>query len=79
MTNQLAQLGYDVVAPSNSTNQNISVTEIYYSPGYQQQADQLAGVLQVSASSIRPVSFSAPIPAVQPSDLNVVLGTDKAG
>ncbi len=78
VTDQLAQLGYDVVAPSNSTNQSISVTEIYYLPSYQQKADQLAGALNLSASSVRPMSFSAPIPNIQPSDLNVVLGTDKA-
>ncbi len=79
VTNQLAQLGYDVVAAANATTQNITVTDIYYSPGYQPQADHLALVLGLGATSVKQISFSAPIPAVQPSDLNIVLGTDKAG
>ncbi len=78
MTNQLAQDGYDVVAPTNASIQDASVTSIYYSPGYLKQADQLAVVIGLGTSSVKPLSFSTPIPPVQPSDLNIVLGTDKA-
>ncbi|MDA8270784.1 MAG: LytR C-terminal domain-containing protein [Actinomycetota bacterium] len=79
VTNQLAQLGYNVVAAANANTQNITTTEIYYSPGYTSQADRLAVALGLGVSSVKPISFATPIPAVQPSDLNVVLGTDKAG
>lgn len=78
LTNQLAQSGYDVVAPTNASTQNISLTTIYYSPGYSKAAYQMGLVLGLGTSAIKPLSFAAPIPAVQPSDLNVVLGTDKA-
>lgn len=78
VTNQLAQLGYDVVAPSDASTQNISTTSIYYSPGFQNQAVQLASAIGLGSSAIKPLSYSAPIPTVQPSDLNVVLGADKA-
>lgn len=78
MTNQLAQDGYDVVAPTNASIQDATVTIIYYSPGYLKQADQVAVVIGLGASSVKPLSFSTPIPPVQPSDLNIVLGTDKA-
>lgn len=78
ITNQLAQDGYDVVAPTNASIQDATVTTIYYSPGYLQQADKLAVVFGLGASSVKPLSFSTPIPPVQPSDLNIVLGTDKA-
>lgn len=77
-TSQLAKIGYDVVAASNATTQNLSKTSVYYSPGYESQAAKLAAAIGLAASSIKPVSFSTPIPNVQPSDLNVVLGTDKA-
>ena len=79
LTNQLASEGYDVVAAANATTQNITVTFVYYSPGYQSQAGKLAATLGLGLSSVKPVSFSMPTPSVQPSDLNVVLGTDKAG
>lgn len=78
ITNRLAQVGYDVVAPTNSTVQNETHTVIYYSPGYHNQAGQVALVLGVSASNVRSFSYSAPIPSIKPSDLNIVLGTDKA-
>lgn len=78
VTNELARDNYNVVAPANATTQNVTTTVIYYSPGYVSQADRLAVVLGLSTTSVKPYSYSAPLPSVQPSDLNVVLGTDKA-
>ncbi|NNN11519.1 MAG: LytR C-terminal domain-containing protein, partial [Acidimicrobiaceae bacterium] len=60
LTNQLAQFGYDVVAPSNASTQNITITDIYYSPGYQTQADKMATAIGLGASSVKALSFSAP-------------------
>lgn len=79
LTNQLGKLGYDIASATNATTQNISTTVIYFSPGYQSQAVKLATAIGLASSAIKQFSFAAPIPAVQPSDLNVVLGTDKAG
>lgn len=78
LTNQLAHSGYDVVSPADASAQNIATTSIYYSPGFQKQAVQLAGVIGLGSTAVKPLSYSAPIPVVQPSDLNVVLGADKA-
>lgn len=77
-TNVLAQAGYDVVAPTDASVHNVKVTEIYYSPGYQSQASQLCAVLGISTASEKPISYASPLPSIQPSDLNVVLGSDKA-
>jgi LytR cell envelope-related transcriptional attenuator len=75
---QLTSLGFrEGVVANDTTNQNRRRTEIYYEPGYREQAQAVAACLEVSVTRARPMNANARV-AGDRAEIVVFIGTDKA-
>lgn len=76
-TQLLSTLGWDTLPPVNAAN-HVAATIIYFNPGFRWAAQEIAGSLKVSASSIQPLNGLAPVAGANADDVIVVLGPDVA-
>lgn len=65
------------VITNDTTNQQRPLTEIYYEPGYREQAQTAAGCLEVGLNRIHPMNANARV-AGDRADIVVFMGADKA-
>ncbi len=79
ITSKLQAMGFNVVVPIDATVSDLSTTTIYYYTGFSVAGQGVAEILGLPASAAKPLTASAPLPDIYPSDVNVVLGTDVAG
>jgi hypothetical protein len=74
-TDQLQVLNWDVLAPINGPK--VAATVIFYRPGFQWAAQQIATSLHVPASAVQPWTATSAVPHVaQGVDVAVILGPD---
>lgn len=79
ITQKLQSLDFNVVVPINATVSNLTKTTVYYYAGFQVAGQAIAEILGLPASAAKPLTSTAPLPNIYPSDVNVVLGADIAG
>lgn len=78
LATQLKGDGWNMLAPVNATA-NVSATSVYYAAGFQPSADTIAGLLRLTATSVKPISTAVPVSSLTGADVIVVLGPDTAG
>ena len=73
-TSILAEVGYDMLGPKNSSKQ-LEVSTVYYVDGYAADAEVIAALLNIPIENTAPMP---PDPGVSPGSANVivVLGAD---
>ena len=76
-TDALEALGYVTADPTN-TEQKVTATVVYYTVGFQAEAEALAESLGVEPTAVQPLPTPAPVPDLQLSQLVVVVGPDIA-
>ena len=77
-TDALEALGY-VTADPTTTPEKVTATVVYYTVGYQAEAEALAEALGVDPASVQTLPTPAPVPDLQLSQILVVIGPDLAG
>jgi hypothetical protein len=70
--------GWTTQTPTNTTTP-VSASGVYYASGDQAQADTVADVLGLPASSVGPLSTAVPVPGTTGVGVVVVVGADLAG
>ena len=75
-SNALEALGYVTADPTNA--ENVPNTVVYYTPGFQAEAEELAAQIGVDPASVAALPTPAPVPDMQLANILVVLGPDTA-
>jgi hypothetical protein len=75
-TQQLMTFGWDTLPEVNGPT--TAKTIIYFNPGYQWAARQIAVELKLSTSAVQPLNGLRPIPGASSDDVIVLLGPDSA-
>jgi LytR cell envelope-related transcriptional attenuator len=77
-SSKLGAVGFrEGVVTNDTTNQQRALTEIYYEPGYREQAQTVAACLEVDANRVHPMNANARV-AGDRADIVVFMGVDKA-
>lgn len=71
----LRTANYNALAPIDATR-SIEATLVEYRPEFEGEARVLAQLLQLPASSVRPLEENPPVPDTRGADIIVVIGTD---
>ena len=75
---KLTSLGFrEGVVTNDTTNQSRPRTEIYYEPGYREQAQTVAACLEVGVNRVHPMNANARV-AGDRAEIVVFMGVDKA-
>jgi hypothetical protein len=75
-TQQLMTFGWDTLPEVNGPS--TAKTTIYFNPGYQWAARQIAVELKLSISAVQPLNGLRPVPGASSDDVIVLLGPDSA-
>jgi hypothetical protein len=75
-TQQLMTFGWDTLPEVNGPT--TAKTIIYFNPGYQWAARQIAVELKLSTSAVQPLNGLRPVPGASSDDVIVLLGPDSA-
>jgi hypothetical protein len=75
-TQQLMTFGWDTLPEVNGPK--VSKTTIYFNPGYQWAARQIAVELKLSPSVVQPLNGLRPVAGASSDDVIVILGPDSA-
>ena len=76
-TQMLITLGWDAL-PQVNANSRVTKTIIYFNPGFQWAAQQIAAQIKVPASAVTALNGQTPVPGAAGDDVVVVLGPDVA-
>jgi hypothetical protein len=76
-TDALEALGYVTADPTN-TPEKVTATLIYFTVGYEAEAEALAEALGVDPTTVEPLPTPAPVGDLQLSNLLVIVGPDIA-
>jgi len=68
--------GYDTLAPTNTTS-TANASAVYYTAGYQGDADAVASAAGLTASAVQPLTSSVTVPTSS-AEIVVVVGPDLA-
>lgn len=74
-TRKLEDLGYGVLEPKNREGDPLDESFVYYIDGFKLEGIQIATILQVAESQVRPL-LDAPGVPIDGADLIVILGQD---
>lgn len=72
----LAALGYDTANPANA--ELVPATVVYYTPGYEAEAEDLAAAIDAGPEAVNPLPTPAPVADMQLSNLLLVVGPELA-
>ncbi len=75
-TDALEALGYVAANPTNA--EPVPATVVYYTVGYQAEAEALASAIGAPATSVTPLPTPAPVADMQLANILVVVGPDLA-
>ena len=76
-TQLLITQGWDALPQVNALSR-ATKTIVYFNPGYQWAAQQIAAQIKVSRSAVQPLNGQTPVPGASGDDVVVVLGPDVA-
>lgn len=71
----LQTVGYNALAPTDATRV-VEATQVQHTPEFEAEARALAQLLQLPASSVRPLEANAPVPDTRDTDIALILGPD---
>ena len=74
----VAASGYGTLTPTNATS-TADATSIYYAPGYELDARQIAKTLNAAPEAVGPVPAEVPVDDLLEADVLVVIGLDFDG
>ena len=72
----LEALGYVTANPANA--ELVPATVVYFTPGYQAEADELAAAIDADPGAVNPLPTPAPVADMQLSNVLLVVGPDLA-
>jgi hypothetical protein len=72
-TQQLQAVNYNVLSPDNAPDAPVST--VYFTPGYQSDAQAIAGALGIT-TPVAPMPAPPPVPDIRGANVVVVLGAD---
>ena len=73
----LSGQGWSTQTPVNATT-TASTSTVYYAPGDQSEAAEVAATLGIAAASVQPVGASTPVATTSGVDVIVIIGQDLA-
>jgi hypothetical protein len=76
-TQMLITQGWDALPQVNASSR-VTKTIIYFNPGFQWAAQQIARQIKVAASAVTALNGQTPVPGASGDDVIVVLGPDVA-
>lgn len=76
---KLHGLGYNTLAPIDTTVLGVKSTSVYYAPSYQQEAALIAQQIAAPASAVQPMPAQLPVRTINGANILVVLGQDLTG
>jgi hypothetical protein len=76
-TQLLITRGWDALPQVNASSR-VAKTIVYFNPGFQWAAQQIATQIKVPASAVKPLNGQTPVPGAAGDDVVVVLGPDVA-
>ena len=76
-TQLLITQGWDALPQVNASSR-VTKTIVYFNPGYQWAAQQIATQIKVPSSAVKPLNGQTPVPGASGDDVVVVLGPDVA-
>ena len=76
-TDALEALGYVTADPTN-TSEKVQATVVYFTDGYQPEAEILAEAIGAAPTGVKPLPTPAPVDDLQLSNILVVVGPDIA-
>ncbi len=79
VANKVQRAGYKIGAVTNAVDQTATSTIVYYGDGQRAQAQQVAAVLSLPATAVRPIDQSTRVVAGPDADVVVVVGADQSG
>ncbi len=71
-TVNLETQGWDTLSPINGPH--LAATVVYYAPGYQWAAAEIASAVKVPLSAARPLGSARPVPGATGDDIILILG-----
>ena len=71
----LQTVGYNALAPTDATRV-VEATQVQHTPEFEAEARALAQLLQLPASSVRPLEQNAPVPDTRDTDIALIIGPD---
>jgi uncharacterized membrane protein len=74
---QLTTQGWNTMQPTNAAHTN--TTTIYYQPGYQWAANQIATQIGAPTTAVTPLGNLAPVAGAMTDNVIVIIGLDLAG
>ncbi len=77
-TTVVHNLGYNTLPAVDSTIRNLTVSRVYYGPGYNSEAAVLATKLGIPRSSVLPMPSPPPVVFINGANVLVVVGLDLA-
>jgi LytR cell envelope-related transcriptional attenuator len=75
-TQQLMTLGWDTLPEMNGPKVNATI--VYYNPGFEAAATEIAQTINVPASSVTPLNGQQPVAGSSSDDVVLILGPDAA-
>ena len=75
-TQMLITQGWDALPQVNAAR--VAKTIVFFNPGFQWAAQQIAAQIKVPASAVKPLSGLSPVPGASGDDVIVILGPDVA-
>lgn len=74
---RLKAAGYNALAPTDATKKPVAKSAVYFTPGYEGEARQIAQ--QLGIATVAPMPTPLPVLSLQTANVVVVVGTDNAG
>ncbi len=71
----LQTVGYNALAPTDATRV-LEATQVQHTPEFEAEARALAQLLQLPASSVRPLEENPPVPDTRGTDIVLIIGPD---
>ena len=75
-TQELQTRGWDTLPQENVIGPNVSVTAVYFNPGFKWAAIQIAHMIHVKVKDVVPLNGLRPAPGASSDDVVLILGPD---
>jgi hypothetical protein len=75
-TQDLQTRGWDTLPQENVIGPNVSVTAVYFNPGFKWAAIQIAHMIHVKVKDVVPLNGLRPAPGASSDDVVLILGPD---
>lgn len=77
-TQHLMTLGWNTLPQVNALGPKVAATIVYFNPGYQWAAAQIANTIHVGTHAVQALGVQSPVSGYHSDDVIVILGPDAA-